>query len=748
MSTSLGDAVLSLSTSTKEFDAGLDAAHSHASKTTGAIGGIFNALGKIGLAGLGIKAITDSVAGLAGGLVSGNAEFERYNVQFGVLLGSAEAAKDRLAELADFGAKTPFELPEVVRADKILQAFGLHAEDTATRFGFAGTDIRTIAGDVAAGTGASFEEIATYLGKFSSGATGEAIARMQELGIVTRAQLTDMGLQFSKSGELLSPLDQSMGVLLKAMKGKFGGMMDAQSGTFEGMMSNLQDWMGQAKRTIMAPLFEVLKDKLQGLLTLLSSPEAKAAITAISTGLANGIGLAIDVVGRLVEGVQSLLGYLDPANKRDLMREWFGDAGPMIDTVVRAFEAFVSFIAENLQPVLAGLGTIFATVVIPLFVSWGVAAVAAAVATVVALAPVLVPIIAIGAAIALLYKAWTEDWGGIREIVASVWAAIQPVLQAVFDTLSRFWLEIQPNLQRTWQNIQDWTKAAVDFISNVITTVVGAIVQFWTANWETISGIFEGVWLYIKGYFTIIWAIISGLIKVALAVFSGDWTGAWNAIKEMVAGVWQGIKLQIEGALLIIKGVVDLGWKAISGIIMAIVGENDESGLRGLLRSAFNAIPGLLLGALAAVSAASSNLGNAIRDGIIGGIRGTLGVIGNLGAQLLAALKSIINSAIDAINDAIPNDLTLDILGHKISIDLPDNPLPHLALGTSYWPGGLAIVGERGPELVAMPRGSAVYSADKTRQMAGNTYNMTVNTNAPVSTVIEDFSLLRALAGV
>lgn len=58
-----------------------------------ALGGLVDGFGKLGLASLGVKAVVESVASLAGGLVSGNAEFERYNVQFGVLLGSSEAAK-------------------------------------------------------------------------------------------------------------------------------------------------------------------------------------------------------------------------------------------------------------------------------------------------------------------------------------------------------------------------------------------------------------------------------------------------------------------------------------------------------------------------------------------------------------------------------------------------------------------------------------------------------------------------------
>ena len=47
--------------------------------------------------------------------------------------------------------------------------------------------------------------------------------------------------------------------------------------------------------------------------------------------------------------------------------------------------------------------------------------------------------------------------------------------------------------------------------------------------------------------------------------------------------------------------------------------------------------------------------------------------------------------------------------------------------GTDYWPGGLTWVGERGPELVSLPRGSRVYNAEDSRNMGGtNNYYLTV----------------------
>jgi hypothetical protein len=317
-----------------------------ANQASGGIGGLVNKVGMLGLAAQGVTMLAGAFVSLASGMVSGNAEFERYETQFGVLLGSTKAAKDRLEELTTFAAVTPFELPEVVRADKVLTAFGLDTEQTAKKFGVSAKQIRTTIGDAAAGSGASFEELAGTMGRFASGSTGEAIMRMQELGIATREQMTQWGMQFSKTGELLTPVDKAFGMLEKGIRARFGGMMDAQSQTFEGMVSNLQDWLGQTKRALMAPVFDVLKDQLKGLLAFLGSDQAKVALDNIGKTLASGVSSAIGFVTGLIGKVRDLVGYLDPGNKRDLMREWFGDAGPVIDNIVRGIKSVVSAITE------------------------------------------------------------------------------------------------------------------------------------------------------------------------------------------------------------------------------------------------------------------------------------------------------------------------------------------------------------------------------------------------------------------
>jgi HAMP domain-containing protein len=51
------------------------------------------------------------------------------------------------------------------------------------------------------------------------------------------------------------------------------------------------------------------------------------------------------------------------------------------------------------------------------------------------------------------------------------------------------------------------------------------------------------------------------------------------------------------------------------------------------------------------------------------------------------------------------------------SIQTTSNNLPRYARGTSNHPGGRAIVGEEGPEIVDLPPGSRVYTARQTQRM-------------------------------
>lgn len=64
-------------------------------------------------------------------------------------------------------------------------------------------------------------------------------------------------------------------------------------------------------------------------------------------------------------------------------------------------------------------------------------------------------------------------------------------------------------------------------------------------------------------------------------------------------------------------------------------------------------------------------------------------------------------------------------------------------LGSSFARGGVMLVGEEGPELVNLPPGASVTPSTAIT----NNFNMTVNTRAQQSTVVQDFETMRAVIG-
>ncbi len=194
---------------------------------------------------------------LLGGLTAGvayNATLEQQTVAFRTLLGSADAAQRRMRELADFAATTPFELPELVNASRILQS--LAGDELG-----AGEGLRLI-GDAAAATGRNFDELAMWAGRLYAGLksgtpVGEATMRLIEMGAISGETARKLNALAESGGAVNRPFQ-----VLRETFGRFDGAMALQGETFRGLASTLKD-------TVMGDLAEAtrgLTDQLQRLM--------------------------------------------------------------------------------------------------------------------------------------------------------------------------------------------------------------------------------------------------------------------------------------------------------------------------------------------------------------------------------------------------------------------------------------------------------------------------------------------------
>lgn len=87
--------------------------------------------------------------------------------------------------------------------------------------------------------------------------------------------------------------------------------------------------------------------------------------------------------------------------------------------------------------------------------------------------------------------------------------------------------------------------------------------------------------------------------------------------------------------------------------------------------------------------------------------------------KVIALFEIGVNTA-SAIAEALPNvplSILAGILGAAQAVAVASTPIPKFARGVTGFPGGAAIVGERGPELVTLPAGANVITNENTERL-------------------------------
>jgi tape measure domain-containing protein len=250
----VGNLVANLSVNSRGFTSGLGAAQGG---LRGFVGGITNALGMIGLAGMGIKTLWSGIKLLSEPIRLAS-ELERAQVAFTTMLGSSEKADAMLKELETFAAHTPFEFPDLVSASRRLLALGFEANKVIP--------VLTLVGDATGALGLGSEginRITLALGQMKSkGAIqAEEMRQLAEAGIPAwefLAKEIGVGIPeaMKKVEQRAVPAAQGVNAIMAGMQARFGGGMQKQSQTTLGLFSTLKDNLGFILRDIGVALIE------------------------------------------------------------------------------------------------------------------------------------------------------------------------------------------------------------------------------------------------------------------------------------------------------------------------------------------------------------------------------------------------------------------------------------------------------------------------------------------------------------
>lgn len=246
-------------------------------------GGMFSSLGGKVLefgktAAIGAGLATVSAIGMG---IKTAASLEQMQVAFSTLLGSGQKAQAFLAQLKNFAAKTPFELPGVVDAARQLLGVGASAKSVIPTL--------TAWGDTAGALGLSQDQFSrTMIALTQSMANGKIQAgdmlQITQAGIpIWSLMAKALGVpvakvrEMSEQGKLLTK--DVLPKLEQQMEKDYGGAMAKQSQTLTGVWSTFMDTLKLGLAQAVQPLLPVLKTAI---------PAAANILGVALKGLAKG----------------------------------------------------------------------------------------------------------------------------------------------------------------------------------------------------------------------------------------------------------------------------------------------------------------------------------------------------------------------------------------------------------------------------------------------------------------------------
>ena len=191
--------------------------------------------------------------------------------------------------------------------------------------------------------------------------------------------------------------------------------------------------------------------------------------------------------------------------------------------------------------------------------------------------------------------------------------------------------------------------------------------------------------------------------QAAVATFAADGQAAFGnvdaaigSLVDDVDGGLQTLNQDVARFAVALEGRWDALWTDVGNTVTTSLAALEQT-----TQSALAAIAGWFGDLASAVETASTRAGQGMVAGIVAGLAG-----------LAQALSDAISAAISSININV-GPFHLSAAGFHIDPpSLPNISLPGFASGTTFAPGGAAVVGESGPELgpvgTPLPRGAQV----------------------------------------
>lgn len=650
MSVSVGSIHYDLSLDKSAFDRASASVNSSLGTMGGVATGVIKSVAAVG-AVLGVAFVA------AGGFaIKSASDVQMLRTNLDVLTGSAEKGAKMFSDLYKMAKTTPFETTELVDSAKVLLAYGLSQEAILPT-------LRQL-GDVSLGNKEKLGQLTIAFGQVKS--KGRLMG--QEL-----LQMTNVGF---------NPLQMKAAEMAK----EFGGLS-------QDYMPALTKQMEQGGISVEFVADQLEKATSTGGLFYQGMEKGAQTMQGTWSTLMDNVGMfarkmvGLSETGDVVKG--SLFDKMAQGMKD--LNKWFDDNATTVDLWATAISN--SFI--NVSNWISG-----------------------AVSTVVT---------------QLAKVNWSDIWKSIVDMGTAIGDYLAPKIKNLYDKI----VEIMPQLQTIYEKI---IVPLAIFIGQVLVVAVGALVDGLSWLIPVLANLYSFMATNILPVLKKMWDWFAKYILPTLQEFVGFVWGAlvfaFESIKKAVDDISNALEPFISKqdqlnllliAVGVILGLILLPFIIATAVIVAIT--LTIAGLIGIIATLIGWVANVIswfvnlaVNVWNSMVKFSESVGKGIGD-VIQWFKDLPGKIGSalsdIGTWLYEAGKKLIQGFIDGIKNmaGAVGTAVSDTVGNLGSFagDIGKNigGFLQLAEGTNYAPGGMALVGEEGPELVNLPRGSQVTPNDK-----------------------------------
>lgn len=368
---------------------------------------------------------------------------------------------------------------------------------------------------------------------------------------------------------------------------------------------------------------------------------------------AGPIGLAIGALVALWQnsetfrtGIMDLAAYVWDALQQigqEFMRLWTDAVQPILALLQPALEASFGFLQTWVLPVVETVfGFIFEII-------------KGVIDNVVGVISGLVDVITgvVGLVQAIFTGDWAQAWEMLKQIVLgaveAVWNFIQlwlvgrvlKIFRGFGSSLSSFWSGL-------WGGIRNLVSSIWSSIGSFFSTILGSIRTLFSTVWAAIRAtvmngsmsiqtLIRAIFGAIRGFFSTVWGAIRTLISTVWAAIRSTVSAGANFVRNIVMTAFNAVRSVVTTVMQAVRGIVLTVWNGIRSGASAAV-----NGMRAAISGGFNAVVGIV-----------RNLPTTIRNVFSNAKNFLVNAGKNIIQGLTNGIKSAIGGAVDAVKGGI-----------------------------------------------------------------------------------------------